>query len=893
MKKASKRSYLATSLKAIVHSSGNYRYLLFTTALIVGGAGLRLPQVLAQVAGSGTAAGTSISNTATATYQDPNNPDPNARLNAISNTVTVQVAEVSGITITGNGIAEAPNAVNPVPTQNNGTIDTGDIVYFNYTITNVGNDPTRFFIPGAPAATTGATFDANVRPIQIVAVNGTNIGPIDVPGTGANTDTLAALPNGGSFAPGQTLTIRVPVQVTADTSGAPIRVLFGNPGANQPPAQNQPYVNNGNDVYTVDSPNGTVITVNGVPVNEVEGAPINSQQEASAAQETFLSAASKAFATVLKTSGAFAVINPGPNGTLTYNLGLRVASTSPDASFTAADLQGTRITINGSSADNRILISDVIPSNSTLTTPVATGTLPANWTVVYSGSDPTNTTALTAQWRTDPAVALADSGAASRIQRVGFVYDAGANGAIARGANLTGFQFSVTTNVASTGGTVANIAQVFGQTDPTIDPLNPRPLVYDESGDTQPNNYNDDNTSGPFSNVTPAQFNANNPGTGQTVSDPNQFRGIATPATQGVDNSNTNTGQGPGGENNVFAVQPTASILNGPLGQPAAVGPTSNNDDFTNKATDLPANPAPNTTFDPVEVVFTNTVNNPSSTATLTNILLRPLNLPASDYALLPNGTTVRITLGNNTGLYTYNSANGQFTLSAGTPISIPTLSSNVSLNYETRINLPGNTPLSTDINRGFSVPIVAFIDDNGNGAYNPIDINGVGDRGNITINRLYTGFLKLIKSARILNSAGTELVSFTTQSSALNPFLLPGNTIEYQIQFKNISEPSNGTGNAVLNAGNVIITENGSAGTNNWFSTPTSPTRDSVFPSNPNGSATTTTGTLSITVNNNDIQIYENNAGTLVPSGPSTSDVTTGVMTNSTGTFTFRRIIN
>jgi hypothetical protein len=43
---------------------------------------------------AGTAAGTNISNTATATYNDPNN--PGTTLDAQSNTVTVTVAEVAG-----------------------------------------------------------------------------------------------------------------------------------------------------------------------------------------------------------------------------------------------------------------------------------------------------------------------------------------------------------------------------------------------------------------------------------------------------------------------------------------------------------------------------------------------------------------------------------------------------------------------------------------------------------------------------------------------------------------------------------------------------------------------------------------------------------------------------
>lgn len=52
----------------------------------------------------GTKAGQSITNEATATYEDPNN--PNVPLNTTSNTVTVTVAEVAGITVDYTGLVD-------------------------------------------------------------------------------------------------------------------------------------------------------------------------------------------------------------------------------------------------------------------------------------------------------------------------------------------------------------------------------------------------------------------------------------------------------------------------------------------------------------------------------------------------------------------------------------------------------------------------------------------------------------------------------------------------------------------------------------------------------------------------------------------------------------------
>ena len=509
-------------------------------------------------------------------------------------------------------------------------------------------------------------------------------------------------------------------------------------------------------------------------------------------------------------------------------------------------------------------MSDAVPANTTLITtgpnaPVA----PAGWTAVYSTDDPTTTTALQAAWQT--AVP------AGTIRRIGFIHDAAANGVIAKGTTVTGFLASVTTNVsATTGGTIANIAQVFGQTTPGAG----QTLVYDESGDQQPDNYNADNTPGPFSNVTPAGFNGNNPGAGQTASDANENKGIANSATQGVDNSNNNTGTGPGGEDNVFAVQLPSNILNGPNGQPGAVGPTSNNDDFTNLSTPVPANTTPGSTISPAPVTFTNTVSN-SGSANLTNVLLRPL-APATTTDL-PDGTTVSITLGGNTGVYTYKSTSG-FQLTSGTPISIPSLAPGVALNYTTTVALPSGTPLSTDISRGFPVPVVAFTDNNGNGQYDP----GT-DVGNVTIDRTYTGYLKLLKQARMLDPNGVQVApasGYTSDSTVLNQFARPGYTIEYQIQYKNISETASGTGDVILNAGNTIITEDGTAAPNNWFVT----TKDFAFPSNPNGSAAASAGTVTVTVQSGDIKVYVNNVGTVVPSGSTGSP---------NGTFMFQRKIN
>lgn len=94
---------------------------LVATALLTGS----FFQFIAPVLADGTAAGTSISNTATATYEDPN--APGSPINSTSNTVTVTVAEVAGITVTGSGVA---NQTTP-----GGSTKSGDLLVYTYTVT--------------------------------------------------------------------------------------------------------------------------------------------------------------------------------------------------------------------------------------------------------------------------------------------------------------------------------------------------------------------------------------------------------------------------------------------------------------------------------------------------------------------------------------------------------------------------------------------------------------------------------------------------------------------------------------------------------------------------------------------------------------------------------------
>src|SRR5215210_792437 len=111
--------------------------------------------------GQATSGGTSISNTASATYSDGTN-----SYSVNSNTVTVTVANVAGLTITPDG--------GSVPTVVAG--QTG--VDFTFTVTNSGNFATQVRFPAGGAAIVPS---ANVTVTQaVIDVNGNGIDGADI-----------------------------------------------------------------------------------------------------------------------------------------------------------------------------------------------------------------------------------------------------------------------------------------------------------------------------------------------------------------------------------------------------------------------------------------------------------------------------------------------------------------------------------------------------------------------------------------------------------------------------------------------------------------------------------------------------------------------------------------
>jgi hypothetical protein len=804
---------------------------------------------------NGTAAGTPITNTATGTFTDDNN----TPYQTTSNEVRITIAEIAGINVT----AQAPSVSSP---------NAGDTLSVEFVITNTGNDHTQFFIPGTATLSNTTAFAQN-GDLQIVAVDGAAITAVTVPNTGATTGTLTGLPNGGSIAPNPgtgtvgTITVRVPIRVLPTApSGATLTVSLGNTATPNTSGDRATDVD-ANDLYTADNPTAINGETNITP-------PSNGVREGMATSSVItVNARLQAFAAVLKAVSGYNNNNT-PNDLsddqLNYNLALRVENpTAPPPGLVTADLHGTQLNVNTSTATSYVLVSDAVPTGmqvSATIDPVA----PSGWQVVYSQTDLTTNT-LGAVWTT----ARPTSG--GPITRVGFITTTPVSrGTVGVGNTVSGFTIALTPNAGFAGGQIANIAQVFGQSQAgAVVPGTSTQIVYDESGDQTTNNG----------------LNGNDPGT-TSIANGGITTGQADPAVDGIDpgagndaTNTTNTNQGvdtgsgtkvAGGEVTLFTI--AATPLNGPNGQPGAFIPTNNtNEDFTNKSIAILTPLAPDailTDAQTPDVTFTNTVQNTNAVTQAIALLPTP---PATANAL-PDGTKVTIAnIGATvTAIYNYTAAGG-FAFESGTggtsgtiPVKLSVPGNNGTANYTVTVNLPGGMTQFQE----YPVTITAFIDTNNDG-------NPTGEPSNRTIDRLYTNYVSLRKRARILESNGTPVAgaagSFTDDQLALGAAATPGRLIEYEILYRNISTVASGSGNVILNANNLVITENGSANGNTWGAA----TIDPAYAANSaNNSGTATLGTIAITTGGSptDVQEYRNTIPVLAP--------------NTSGTFTFQRRI-
>ena len=852
---------------------------------------------------AGTTAGTGLVNRATATYEDQNDKP----YNVTSNEVTVTVGKIAGITnvpIAFKDITSSPTNTSILPR---------DLVSFDFEVTNTGNDAADIFIPAAGDIATQNLTDVKVDLVTTDAQNNETV--INRGEAGFENGIIQDVEENAS------ITIRVTGTVSRTaTEGSEISVQLGNTGTEDPAdpnaaiTQNQPDAGGAGDNQNFDV---RTQTADGATVG---GDPVNGQREASAIRTETVGSQPLALPRLEKTNAG--VTNGDDNDSLTdntilYSLNLEIAGSVDsqveaysDFPFTPAALEGRSYNASQfdfagaasppASTDNLILISDAIPKNTALDPTNITA--PTGWTVVYT-TTPLTTAADDANW-----VATAPN---SVITRVGWVYDAnGSAGALKAGTNVPGFEFQViTTGLTNNEATaIYNIGQVFGATDDGAEGVSGLP-TYDESGDQNPANLNDDGTFGPDETAT-------------TTVDGNELFGYADPDTvegddddeDNVDEGNDNSAIGSeAGEVNKVIVTPEeidADLFNGPDQNADATGDAlgaetpDNNHDFQNLAAATPgADEATETdenddgyfvtTYDPEAVTFTNTVKN-TAVGIIRNVILEPIS--PEDLGLggangdLPDGTIITITYDDDadgpnpaqTAIYTYDTtAANLITLNSATGpdgevgnaddavVTIREIARNSEVNYQVRINLPPNTQLSTDFEGGDSAKalvggypavIAAYVDNGATAGQLDAD-----DAYNVTVNQVYTGYLQLVKEAQVLRDDGSGLavvtgMGYDDPDSAKQP--APADVLEYRITYTNISEDgAGGTGNGLLQADDIVITEDGTTGGNNWAVDNNDPAEDGdnlIDTLHVNGASNTIDGTDS-----GEIQYFETSGGT------------------------------
>ncbi len=769
----------------------NYFHPLFAAGLITSS----LLHVLAPA--DAAPINSSIVNQVTATYEDPLN--SGEIINTVSNVIQITLAEVAGITVTQTGIAD----INDLPIGT--AVKGGDTVYFRFDLTNIGSDATQFFVPNKAGLTGAATFQ------KVQYFDPTTSTWKDIPNSGLTS---------GNIATGKVLKTRVIVTVNNNSSGDLIVSLGNTPTTIN--LQNIEISNanistltTSDRVFTIDNPDGAD--------GEINGTPVNGTREAMDTQTITIGKQPQAFAAITETAGAYVPADRS----ITYNLSVNVQNITPDRAgpYVPADLVGT--TIPGLT-DPGILISDAIPVGTKFIS--ATPPNSSLWIPVYQyAANPIGASdrADTATWSTTPP----DTNTLATLRRVGFILR---NGRIPKGSTVDGFQIKVAVIDPFTTTTVANIVQLFGNSplnanNSSDNTPNPNLPVVDESGDTNPNDFNADGTPG--------------------KTDPTTGKPFVTPGLI------TSIGK--------FDITPISvgTILNGPKDNPAAVANSDSNQDFTNKS--ILNNFQRGDKLDPPVVGFVNTIQN--QTGGLVDIKIVPTLRTGET---LPDGTFITLRdpkQPNTTFDVVFKVVNGAIVpTNASKPalvlFQVPT---NQNPNYITAIDLPPGT----DALKGYPIDLTAFVDLNND---NKPDSN---EPQNKTVDRVYAGFIDVFKESRVLAADRTVLKPYSANPQTAKV----GQFIEYRITFTNVSPlVPNSIGSQALSPTDFTITEDGYAGTNNWGG----------LTSNDPGSAMTSMGTVTFSASDKtatttadpNLTIYTSSIGTLAP--------------QTTGTFTFRRQI-
>lgn len=212
------------------------------------------------------------------------------------------------------------------------------------------------------------------------------------------------------------------------------------------------------------------------------------------------------------------------------------------------------------------------------------------------------------------------------------------------------------------------------------------------------------------------------------------------------------------------------SVLIGPAASPTAVGPTDSNDDYTNLSvnTGIAGVADGGSTTAAGTVVFRNTIRN-TGNANDTFVISRE-SAPAS--------FVVEVSL----------DGGSNYTVLTTNTVSLPVNFGN-DADILVRVTAPAGelvlTAFPSVIRATSTITPSAF---------------------NETIDRLYTGALRMTKNYTVVNSTG---VGGATDA-------VPGAVIAYSISYANITS-TGGTGNGILTLSNIVITEDGNAAPNTW----------------------------------------------------------------------------
>ncbi len=220
----------------------------------------------------------------------------------------------------------------------------------------------------------------------------------------------------------------------------------------------------------------------------------------------------------------------------------------------------------------------------------------------------------------------------------------------------------------------------------------------------------------------------------------------------------------------VTTLQKVASVLIGPSSAANATGPTDNNDDFTNMSFSNGIDVADGgVTTAGDSVTFVNTLQNTGNSDDTFK-----LTAPT-----VPNGWTVEIF----------------------DPVSAAWVAVDATNSVDFDVDFGSSTDVQVRVTAPAGESVLTGYD-------TVINAESVLDSAvsNQTIDRVYTGFMKLTKTAVVDNQTG---IGGATDA-------VPGAKINYSIVYENISS-TGGSGSVTLTANNLVITDDGNAAPSNW----------------------------------------------------------------------------